>query len=200
MRFFWLVGMMFSFSPCAELKHVSIGNFDYSLITDTYDEYDSKGEVIKLYAEENNNNLNFMFSLILQDRTGTCADKSMEDGAYEINGTTITLYSAWDRVGRAYDAPYGARIQVYELQPNATLRRISSRIYIETHRKKYDQNSGMKYLFAPPKDESEKQTFEKYIQEAEDKYKGNFVFDEEAKKLRLDAQEALRRKMKKKWN
>lgn len=199
MRFFWLLSMIFSFSLCAELKHVSIGNFDFSLITDAYDEYDSKGEVMKLYAEENNNNLTFMLSLILQDRTGTCSDKSLEDGAYEINGSTITLYSAWDRAGRAYDSPYGARIQIYELQPNASFKRISSRLYIETHRKKYDTSSGMKYLFTPPKDENETRIFERYIREAETKFKGTFVFGDEAVKLMAEVQKALARKMQSAW-
>ncbi|OYY55167.1 MAG: hypothetical protein B7Y52_06055, partial [Sulfurovum sp. 28-43-6] len=127
-------------------------------------------------------------------------DKSLEDGSYEINGTTLTLYSAWDRLGRAYDAPVGARIQVYELQPNATFKRISSRLYIETHRKKQDQNSGMQYLFSPPKNKKEQKAFEAYIEEVETRFKGTFVFGEEAKQLRLEVQEALRRKMQTAWH
>jgi len=110
----------------AELKHITIGNQDFSITTETYDIYDSKGEVLRLYREERNNNLTFVFSLILKDRTGPCSEKSVEDGYYEINGTTVTLYSHWDRRGKAYDAPYGARIQVYELKDNYDLVRTSS--------------------------------------------------------------------------
>ncbi|OYY31000.1 MAG: hypothetical protein B7X69_05090 [Sulfurovum sp. 39-42-12] len=194
------MGLMLTLLQAAELKHISMGNFEYSLITDSYDAYDSKGEVMKLYAEENNNDLTFILSLTLHDKTGTCSDKSLEDGSYEINGTTLTLYSAWDRLGRAYDAPVGARIQVYELQPNATFKRISSRLYIETHRKKQDQNSGMQYLFSPPKNKKEQKAFEAYIEEVETRFKGTFVFGEEAKQLRLEVQEALRRKMQTAWH
>ncbi len=199
MRIWITMGLMLTLLQAAELKHISMGNFEYSLITDSYDAYDSKGEVMKLYAEENNNDLTFILSLTLHDKTGTCSDKSLEDGSYEINGTTLTLYSAWDRLGRAYDAPVGARIQVYELQPNATFKRISSRLYIETHRKKQDQNSGMQYLFSPPKNKKEQKAFEAYIEEVETRFKGTFVFGEEAKQLRLEVQEALRRKMHSAW-
>ena len=200
MKIWITMGLLMTLLHSAELKHISMGNFEYSLITDSYDAYDSKGEVMKLYAEENNNDLTFILSLTLHDKTGTCSDKSLEDGSYEINGTTLTLYSAWDRLGRAYDAPVGARIQVYELQPNATFKRISSRLYIETHRKKQDQNSGMQYLFSPPKNEQEQKVFEAYIEEVETRFKGTFVFGEEAKQLRLEVQEALRRKMQTAWH
>lgn len=200
MRFLMLLSVLMSLLNAGELQHISMGKFEFSLITDSYDAYDSKGEVMKLYAEENNNDLTFILSLTLQDRTGTCADKSLEDGAYEINGTILTLYSAWDRLGRAYDAPLGARIQVFQLQPNATFKRISSLLYIETHRKKQDQNSGMQYLFTAPKNEEEKKAFETYIAEVETSFKGTFVFGDDAKKLRQEVQEALRRKMQTKWH
>jgi len=200
MKIWITMGLLMTLLQAAELKHISMGNFEYSLITDSYDAYDSKGEVMKLYAEENNNDLTFILSLTLHDKTGTCSDKSLEDGSYEINGTTLTLYSAWDRLGRAYDAPVGSRIQVYELQRNATFKRISSRLYIETHRKKQDQNSGMQYLFSPPKNEQEQKVFEAYIEEVETRFKGTFVFGEEAKQLRLEVQEALRRKMHSAWH
>jgi hypothetical protein len=200
MKIWITMGLLMTLLQAAELKHISMGNFEYSLITDSYDAYDSKGEVMKLYAEENNNDLTFILSLTLHDKTGTCSDKSLEDGSYEINGTTLTLYSAWDRLGRAYDAPVGSRIQVYELQRNATFKRISSRLYIETHRKKQDQNSGMQYLFSPPKNEQEQKAFEAYIEEVETRFKGTFVFGEEAKQLRLEVQEALRRKMHSAWH
>ena len=200
MKFFILLPILLSFCFGATLKDIEIGKFTFSILTDTYDEYDSKGEVMKLYAQENNNDLTFILSLTLQDRTGSCADKSLEDGSYEINGSTLTLYTAWDRTGRAYDAPYGARIQVYELQSNATFKLISSRLYIETHRKKQDQNSGMQYLFSPPKNEKEQKIFEAYIAEVETRFKGTFVFGEEAKQLRLEVQEALKRKMHSAWH
>ena len=184
----------------AELKHITIGNQDFSLTTETYDIYDSKGEVLRLYREEQNNNLTFVFSLILKDRTGACSDKSMEDGYYEINGTKVTLYSHWDRRGKAYDAPYGARVQVYQLKDNYDLVRTSSKLYIETQRPNYNENSGMKYLFKTPETEAEKESLKAYVSAVERNYKGTFVYGNEAKKLIKEVEDAMTRKMKAIWN
>ncbi len=183
----------------AQLEHVTLGNQDFSIVTESYEIYDSKGEVMKFYKEERNNDLTFVLSLILKDKTGSCADKSMQEGAYEINGTTITLYSFWDRKGKVYDSPYGARIQQYEMLPNHTVVLRSSKVYIETARKSYDTESGMKYLFTPPKTESEKEALHVYIKSVEKEYKGVFVFGEEAKILLNEVQDAFRRKMKSVW-
>jgi hypothetical protein len=183
----------------AKLEHVTLGNQDFSIVTESYDIYDSKGEVMKLYKEERNNDLTFVLSLILKDKTGSCADKSMQEGAYEINGTTIMLYSFWDRKGKVYDSPYGARIQHYEMLPNHTVVLKSSKIYIETARKSYDPESGMKYLFTPPKTNSETEALQTYVKSVEREYKGVFVYGEEAKRLLEEVHEALRRSMKAKW-
>ena len=183
----------------ATLEHISIGNQDFSMVTETYKMYDSKGEVMKLYKEERNNDLTFVLSLILKDATGSCSDKSIEEGAYEINGTQVILYSFWDRRGKAYDSPYGARIQRYELLPDHTLKLVSSRIYIETERQNYNDDSGMKYLFTAPQTEAQKEALKAYVASVERIYKSTFVYDEEAKKLMEEVQEALRRKTKSRW-
>ncbi|MFC2057625.1 hypothetical protein ACFLR6_01665 [Campylobacterota bacterium] len=183
----------------AELEHITIGNQDFSMVTESYEIYDSKGEVMKLYKEERNNDLIFVLSLILKDSTGTCADKSMQTGTYEINGTDITLYSFWDRKGKAYDSPYGARIQRYEMLPDHTVVLNSSKVYIETARKSYDTESGMKYLFTPPNTKSEIEALQAYVRSVEREYKGTFVYDNEAKKLMEEVHEAFRRKMKAEW-
>jgi hypothetical protein len=183
----------------ARLEHVTIGNQDFSITTETYKIYDSKGEVMRFYKEERNNDLTFIFNLILEDATGTCADKSMQSGYYEINGTNITLYSFWDRKGKSYDSPYGARIQHYEMLPDHTVVLKSSRLYIETARRNYDESSGMKYLFTSPQSKNEKEAFSKYIKSVEREYNGVFVFGDDAKKLIDEVHDALNRKMRTKW-
>jgi len=184
----------------AELKHITIGNQDFSVITDTYNIYDSKGKVLRFYREELNNNLTFIFTLILKDRTGSCSDKSMEDGYYEINGTKVTLYSYWNRKGRAYNAPYGARVQIYELKDNYNLVRTSSKIYIESQRRNYTKDSGMKYLFKTPKTNMEKKSLKAYVSTVERNYKGVFVYGNEAKKLIKEVEDAMSRKMQAIWH
>jgi exonuclease III len=193
---FFSMNMLFA---TAQLEHVTLGNQDFSIVTESYEIYDSKGEVMKFYKEERNNDLTFVLSLILKDKTGSCSDKSMQEGAYEINGTTITLYSFWDRKGKVYDSPYGARIQQYEMLPDHTVALRSSKVYIETARKSYDAESGMQYLFTPPKTESEKEALDAYVQSVEKEYKGVFVFGKEAKKLLDEVYEALQRKNNIRW-
>ena len=200
MKKIWLIlSTVCTFSLSANLEHITIGNQDFSIVTESYKIYDSKGEVVKFYKEERNNDLTFVLSLILEDITGTCSDKSTQSGSYEINGTNITLYSFWDRKGKVYDSPYGARIQQYEMLPNHTVVLSSSKVYIETARKSYDPESGMKYLFTTPKTKSEKEALQVYIKSVEKEFKGIFVYDEEAKALIKEVQNALIRKMKAKW-
>ncbi len=200
MRIIWLT--LFALSTLfssADLEHITIGNQDFSIVTESYRIYDSKGEVVKFYKEERNNDLTFIFSLILEDATGTCADKSIQSGSYEINGTNITLYSFWDRKGKVYDSPYGARIQHYEMLPDHTVVLKSSKLYIETARRSYDKESAMKFLFIPPQTTSEKEAFQTYIRSVEKEYKGTFVYGDEARALLNEVQEALRRKIRSKW-
>jgi len=194
-----LVSLLLTSLFSAELKHLTIGNQDFAFTRDSYDIYDSKGEVLRLYKEERNYDLKFIFSLILKDRTGVCSDKSVEDGHYEINGTTITLYSHWDRRGKAYNAPYGARIEVYKLLDNHDIVRTSSKVYIETARQNYNDNSGMQYLFKVAKNEKEKQALKAYVDRVERHFKGNFVYGDEAKKLIKEVEDAMTRKMKSIW-
>lgn len=193
-----LLGMGTLFAS-AQLEHLAIENQDFSVITESYDIYDSKGEVMKLYTEEQNNNLTFVLSLILKDSTGSCSDKSVQEGTYEINGTDITLYSFWDRRGKAYSSPYGARIQHYKMLPNHTVERVSSQVYIETERENYNAESGMQYLFHAPKSETEKEALKGYVEFVEKEYKGAFVYGQEAKSLINEVQQALSRKIKLRW-
>lgn len=183
----------------AELTHVTMGKQDFSIVVEEYDIYGSKGEVMKLYKEERNNDLTYVLRLTLKDHTGSCADKGIQEGAYEINGTNITLYSFWDRRGKAYDAPYGARISHYKVSDDRRLVKESSYIYIESERKNYNDESGMKYLFTPPKNEQEKKELHSYIEDVERQYKGTFVYGNDAKDLMEEVKKALKRKMQRAW-
>ncbi len=183
----------------AELTHVTMGKQDFSIVTVNYDIYNSKGEAMKLYKEERNHDLTFVLRFILKDNTGTCSDKSVQEGAYEINGTEIVLYSFWDRRGKVYDAPYGVRVTHYEMLANHTVVRKSSYIYIESERKNYNDDSGMKYLFTPPETDQQKEELRTYIKEVEREYKGTFVYGNEAINLIEEVKKALKRKVARIW-
>ena len=183
----------------ATLKHVTLRGTDFTTITEDYDVYDSKGRVLKFYRDEQNYDLKHLFNLTLNDKTGSCSARSIEEGSMEINGSTITLYTFWDRQGHIYDVPYGARITRYEVQKDGTLKLLSSKLYIETAKKSFDRESGMRFLWETPKTDEDKAAFNEYIENAQRQYKGEFVFGEDAKALIKEVKAALDRKMAKRW-
>jgi len=180
----------------ASTENITINHQKFSIVQESYDIYDSKGEFIKLYADGNSTSL---VRLTIKDVTGGCASKGLQDGAYKVDNQGITFYSFWDRGGKAYLEPYGAKIQRFELQKDGQLKKVSSKIYIEATRKNYDDESGMKYLFHLPKTDNQQAKLDDYILEMEKVYKGKFVFGQEAKELMKDVKKALREKMKSRW-
>lgn len=190
--------LVFAFSQLfsESIQPITINNQQFNIVKESYSIYDSKGEFIRFYKDKNETAL---FQLTLKDITGDCSSKSLEDGAYEIDEKGITLYSFWDRGGRAYLEPYGARVQRYEVETDGTFKRVFSKLYIETTRKKYDTDSGMEYLFRKPTTLEEEKNLKKYVDEVERVYHGTFVFGEEAKELLSIVKKALRKKVKLLW-
>jgi hypothetical protein len=184
----------------SSVEDLIIGKFDFVIIKKSYDIYDSKGEVMQLYREERNKNLVFALRLTLKDVTGDCSSKGIEEGAYVIDKSSITLYSLWHRRGKAYLEPYGARIQRYEIQSDGSLKQASSRLYIESARKKHAIDEGMKYLFTLAKNDEEQKKLNSYIREIERIYKAKFVYGEEKDRLIKEVKEALRKKKKRVWS
>ena len=190
--------LVFAFSQLfsESIQPITINNQQFNIVKESYTIYDSKGEFIRFYKDKNETAL---FQLTLKDITGDCSSKSLEDGAYEIDEKGITLYSFWDRGGRAYLEPYGARVQRYEVEIDGTFKRVFSKLYIETTRKKYDPDSGMEYLFRKPTTLEEEKNLKKYVDEVERVYHGTFVFGEEATELLSMVKKALRKKVKMLW-
>ncbi|MEA1879093.1 MAG: hypothetical protein U9N11_00390 [Campylobacterota bacterium] len=182
-----------------QFKKITLNNQNFYEITEPYEEYTSKGTAMRLYIEEKNHNLKYLLSLTLIDATGVCSDKRIEKGSYDLNSTHITLYSFWDRIGDVEHAPYGARVQHYEILEDHTIKQLYSKIYIESEIKNYDFESGMQFLFDAPKTTSEKALFETYISNMERRYKGTFVFGKEQDKLLKSVHQALKRRSQSRW-
>ncbi|MCF6207078.1 MAG: hypothetical protein L3J47_09340 [Sulfurovum sp.] len=184
----------------AEFKRLGLHEIhDIVVIEESYDIYDSKGKVARFYQEEDNGNLTHLFNLTLEDKTGTCSARSVEEGSYEVNGTTLTLYTKWDRQGRIYDVPYGFRVMRYHVDENGTVARIESRIYVETSKKGFDAQSDIRFLFTQPKNQTEKEALQRYIKRAQQRFKGTFVLGNDAKTLEKEVNGAMMRKMQKRW-
>jgi hypothetical protein len=185
----------------ASLEHMSMNNYDFSIVKERYEIYDSKGEVVKFYKEEQNRDLRFMLRLTLSDHTGGCSEKAITEGNYEISDDgNITLYTMWKRQGKAYLAPSGVRVQHYRVSDSGKLEFIEGKIYVEETKKNHDNDSGMAYLFTAPKTKEEKQKLENYIKDVEKNYKATFVFGEEREALFTEVKQALKRKVKALWS
>ena len=196
MKQVFILAFAFSQLFSESIQPITINKQQFNMVRESYDIYDSKGEFIRFYKDKNETAL---FRLTLKDVTGDCSSKSLQDGAYEIDEKGITLYSFWDRVGRAYIEPYGARVQRYEVEENGTFKRVFSKLYIETTRQKHNNDSGMKYLFSKPKTAEEEKKLQSYVDEVERVYHGKFVFGKESKELLSLVQKALRKKVKMLW-
>jgi len=180
-------------------KQVHIGESTYTIVYESYSEYGDKGIEMKLYPKEVKLDDLPLFSFTLENQSGSCGAKSTQDGTYEINGTTLTLYTHWDRRGRIYDTPRGDRIQHYIIEKNGTVTFKNGLLYIERQAKSYDKESGMQFLFKEASTPAEKESLERYIQKVEEIFKGEFVFGKKAKELHENVDKALTRKNKTRW-
>jgi len=196
-KIFFIVSILLSQSLFGSSKHLVINKHEFVIVTESYDIYDSKGTFMKLYDAKNSNEA--LFRLTLGDATGNCSERSLEDGSYEIEGDTITLYSLWNRRGKAYLSPFGAKIQKFKVLANGKLKIMSSQIYVEETKRNYDKESGMQYLFHAPTNKEEKEKLAQYVKSVEKKYKATFLFGQKGKNLMLQVKNAMKRKLKKTW-
>jgi len=182
-----------------ENKELLIGGERYIVVHESYNEYGDKGVEMKLYKKSQSLDELPLFSFTLENRSGGCGERSTQDGNYEINGTTLTLYSHWDRSGRAYDAPRGDRIQQYTIETNGTVAFKDGVLYIERQAKNYDKESGLKYLFTSPKNDVEKEKLHSYIESTERLFGGKFVYGDEAVQLHEKVDIVLMKKRQIRW-
>ena len=188
----------FSFYLWGTTQEISINKHTFTLVTERYAIYDSKGTVMKFY--KNIDSQKPLFHITLADTTGGCSSRSLEDGAYEIEGNKIRLYSFFHRQGTAYMEPYGAKIVTYEVLKNGVLKKLTSRVYIETAKRGHENSKGMKYLFQKPQTDEEKRDLSRYIKQIEEQYDAQFVLGEEGKALIKEVKKALKQKIKRKWS
>lgn len=182
-----------------KVTRMTLADHDFTIKTESYHIYDSKGRVMRLYEEAEDGEAEELFTFTLDDTTGACHEKSVEEGSYEVDGSVITFYTLWNRYGSA-DAPYGARIKRYTVDSGGRFKLLSSKIYIETERKSEAKKSAMRFLFQTPVTQNDKEALQKYIEYAEQRFKGIFVFGHEAELLIKEVKEALHRKKQRRWH
>jgi len=183
----------------SKVENLTINNQPFTIEEEYYDEYGSKGKTVTFYKKEKDGNKISLLSFVLNDATGGCNDKSIEKGTYEINGTTLSFYTLWKRQGSVDDAPFGGRIQRYEVLENGEFNLLSSFLYVETHTEESDNNSGMKFLFEETEIEEDKKLLKKYVSSVEKNFHGTFLFFKEADMLMKKVNKAMSRNMKARW-
>ena len=196
MKYFILLLLMYTY---LDAKEVQIGSRTYTIVEESYNEYNDKGIAMKLYKKTDNKDALPFFSFTVENQLGGCGERSMQEGSYEINGTIFTFYSHWERSGSAYDAPSGDRIQHYVMDNNGTMHFKDGILYIEQQAKSYDKESGQKYLSIKPTTQREKEKLQEYIQSTEHAFSGRFVFDDDAVKLHKEVENALTKKRQTRW-
>ena len=196
LTFLILINISYAFQT---KKALQIGQEHFIIVHESYDEYNDKGITMMLYKKGADTNTHPLFSFTLENQSGGCGEQSSQEGSYELNGTMLTLYSHWDRSGKAYDTPKGDRIQHYKIDENGTIAFLDGSLYIETEAKNYDKQSAIKYLHTPPTNEDEKEALNKYIQSVEKHFKGKFVRSDEAQILHQKVDKALMEKRKTRW-
>ncbi len=176
------------------IEHIMIGGYSYTTLQESYKYYDRQGEEIKLYKDEKNKDSASLLTFVLKENTGSCTGYGLEVGAFELQGDELVLYSSWERTGMADKSPFGAQIKRYLADNNASLRLVSSKVYIESSKRSESDESGMKYLYNEPKTKQETEKLQEYVGLIEKYYEGDFVFGEEAKNLVMEVKEALKPK------
>ena len=181
------------------IKEITIADKPYVIVHESYNEYSDKGIEMKLYTQKQNRDTLPLLSFTLENQSGGCAEKSIQHGTYTIEGDKIILYSHWARSGRAYDAPSGDRKQVYSLDKDGNLTRVSGQVYIEKTKRGKEMDEGMKYLYTPATTEKEKKALTAYIRSVEHIFEADFVRGEQANTLAHEVEQALREKSKQRW-
>jgi len=196
LTFLILINISYAFQTKEALQ---IGQQHFIIVHESYDEYNDKGITMKLYKKGEDTDSQPLFSFTLENQSGGCGEQSSQEGSYELNGTMLTLYSHWDRSGKAYDTPKGDRIQHYKIDENGTIAFLDGALYIETEAKNYDKQSAIKYLHTTPTNADEKKALNKYIQSVEKHFKGRFVRGDKAQILHQKIDKALMEKRKTRW-
>jgi len=196
MKYFIFLLLMYTY---LDAKDVQIGDHTYTIVEESYNEYNDKGIAMKLYKKTDNKDALPLFSFTVENQLGGCGERSMQEGSYEINGTMLTFYTHWTRSGRAYDAPSGDRIQHYVMDSNGTMHFKDGILYIEQQAKNYDKESGLKYLYKTPKNKAEKEKLQAYIKSTERIFGGRFVFGDDAIQLHKEVDNALMKKRQMRW-
>ena len=199
-----ILTLAFSINSYSQIDTVTINGYDFIFThVKSSDTDDIENASVNLFRYGKNGEIKYLLNHTLDLTEGDCNSMSVEMGDYLIEDSAIVFYSFWCRQGDAPVSPWGARIQKYSVQKNGNVILASSRLYIETSRKDWYENKGIKYLFEVAKIKKEKIALKEYIETVEKEYNAKFVFGKDADKLLQDVKEKFSKRIElllKDWN
>jgi len=190
--------LLFSLIAFSQTETILLNNYSFELKKETKVNVENENiQVLNLYRKDSTK----LLTHILNESIGDCNSESLKIGDYTVTDSTITFYSFWCTTGDAPVSPYGARIQMYNVDEKGKLKLDSSQVYIEGGRKGWIP--GLDFLFKEPVTDKERKEFKTYIDEIESNYNATFVFNETAKELIKKVKQQLHKEIEtetKTWN
>ncbi len=169
MRIIWSIMIIVASLHAATIEHIRVGEHDYTIMIEPYNLYESRGISMKLYLEEESEDLHYLITHLLEDKTGGCLGKSIQKGTYKIIDNRLTLYTKYSRSGREKDAPIGVEVAYFKFREDGSLQKLASQIHLKISQKEGDN-----------------------IKALEKAYGATFVFGVAAKKLQDEVTTALK--------
>ena len=166
----FILVMFLSIAAIGQSRTVSIRNCKFTFKT-VFKDNDSGDPIEQLALYRNERKL---LTHTVSESVVDCNSESIELGAFDYTDSTITFYSYWATSGYVI-APFGVRKQIYAVDKKGNLRLGQAALYIETSRRGWPENKGIKYLFVAPKNNHERAQLNDYIKAVERAYNGNFV-------------------------
>ncbi len=172
----------------AQEKIIHIGTHPFIIKNiSSYNENGDSTRQVELYRGQTK-----LLTHTISKAEGDCNSEAIELGTYALTDSTITFYSYWATAGDAPVDPFGARKQVYQVTANGNLSFKQGSIYLETSRKGWHGDNGIQFLFAPPKNDIEKEQLQQYTTQVEELYKASFVIGDRKDNLLKEVKAKLK--------
>ncbi len=189
-------------SVSGQSKQFIINGNAFSFVMEQLDSLEGgEYEIVKLYRKKKK-----LLSHITFKEEGDCSAIHIQLGNFSVTDKEIIFYSYWAASDRMPGSilPNGFMKQVYTVNSRGMVNLKEAKIYIEDfvdiENKDFFENNGwkhkgLKYLHEIPKNKSEQQLLDNYIQSIEKKYNAIFVLNTEKNILENEVRIELKDKI-----
>lgn len=168
---------------------INNNSFDFKIINNE----NSSEKILKISRD----NKQPIITHTIHKDDGDCSGIQLELGTYEIQADQIIFYTYWaaaDLQGILL-YPFGFRKQIYDVKKNGDLELSEATIYIEEDYINDKKQEGLKFLNIKPKNKSDEQLLNHYVNVVELKYRSRFVNGKEKDFLSSEVREKLKQEI-----